>query len=222
MSSIFHLDVGADRLATLTFDTPDKKVNVFTRGALQELERVIEELAGRKDIGCLILLSGKEGSFIAGADVEEIARVTDPVEAEAGSRVGHRLFSAWESLPFPTVAAIRGVCLGGGLEISLASTWRVASDRPDTKMGLPEVRLGILPGWGGSTRLPRRIGIAEALDLILTGKTVTGRKALKLGLIDALAPDARFLDVVRDFARERMDKPRREEGGFDLKETLLE
>ncbi|HEY9423014.1 MAG TPA: 3-hydroxyacyl-CoA dehydrogenase NAD-binding domain-containing protein, partial [Thermoanaerobaculia bacterium] len=206
----------------LTFDTPEKKVNVFTRAALQELERIIEELAGRKDIGCLILLSGKEGNFIAGADVEEIARVTDPIEAEAGSRVGHRLFSAWESLPFPTVAAIRGVCLGGGLEISLASTWRVASDRPDTKMGLPEVRLGILPGWGGSTRLPRRIGIAEALDLILTGKTVPGKKALKLGLIDALAPDARFLDVVRDFARERMDKPRREEGGFDLKETLLE
>ncbi len=222
MPSIFHLEVGADRLATLTFDSPDKKVNVFTRGALQELEAVLEELAGRKDIGCLILLSGKEGSFIAGADVEEIARVTDPVEAEAGSRIGHRLFSTWESLPFPTVAAIRGVCLGGGLEISLASTYRVASDRPDTKMGLPEVRLGILPGWGGSTRLPRRIGIAEALDLILTGKTVVGRKALKLGLIDALMPDARFLDTVRDFALERRDKPRRDEGGFDLKETLLE
>jgi 3-hydroxyacyl-CoA dehydrogenase / enoyl-CoA hydratase / 3-hydroxybutyryl-CoA epimerase len=222
MPSIFHLEVGADRLATLTFDSPDKKVNVFTRGALHELEAVLEELAGRKDIGCLILLSGKDGSFIAGADVEEIARVTDPVEAEAGARIGHRLFSAWESLPFPTVAAIRGVCLGGGLEISLASTYRVASDRPDTKMGLPEVRLGILPGWGGSTRLPRRIGIAEALDLILTGKTVVGRKALKLGLIDALMPDARFLDTVRDFALERRDKPRRDEGGFDLKETLLE
>jgi 3-hydroxyacyl-CoA dehydrogenase/enoyl-CoA hydratase/3-hydroxybutyryl-CoA epimerase len=89
-------------------------------------------------------------------------------------------------------------------------------------MGLPEVRLGILPGWGGSTRLPRRIGIAEALDLILTGKTVAGRKALKLGLIDALMPDARFLDEVRDFALERADKPRRDEGEFDFKELLLE
>ncbi|HEY4597163.1 MAG TPA: 3-hydroxyacyl-CoA dehydrogenase NAD-binding domain-containing protein, partial [Thermoanaerobaculia bacterium] len=127
-----------------------------------------------------------------------------------------------EGLPFPTVAAIRGVCLGGGLEISLASTYRVASDRADTKMGLPEVRLGILPGWGGSTRLPRRIGIAEALDLILTGKTVAGRKALKLGLIDALLPDARFLDEVRDFALARLDKPRRDEGGIDFKELLLE
>ncbi|MFL6263382.1 MAG: 3-hydroxyacyl-CoA dehydrogenase NAD-binding domain-containing protein [Thermoanaerobaculia bacterium] len=222
MASIFHLEAGADRLATLTFDSPDRKVNVFTRAAFQELERLVDELAGRKDIGCLILLSGKPGNFIAGADVEEIARVTDPVEAEAGSRVGHRLFSAWEGLPFPTVAAIRGVCLGGGLEISLASTWRVASDRPDTRMGLPEVRLGILPGWGGSTRLPRLIGIAEALDLILTGKTVAGRKALKLGLIDALLPDARFLDGVRDFALARLDKPRRDEGGIDFKELLLE
>ena len=222
MGSIFHLEAGADRLATLTFDSPDRKVNVFTRAAFQELEHLIDELAGRKDIGCLILLSGKLGSFIAGADVEEIARVTDPVEAEAGSRVGHRLFSAWEGLPFPTVAAIRGVCLGGGLEIALASTYRVASDRPDTKMGLPEVRLGILPGWGGSTRLPRRIGIAEALDLILTGKTVAGRKALKLGLIDALLPDARFLDQVRDFALARIDRPRRDEGDFDFKEMLLE
>ncbi len=222
MPSIFHLEVGADRLATLTFDSPDRKVNVFTRTAFQDLEKVLEEAASRKDIGCLILLSGKAANFIAGADVDEIARVTDPVEAEAGSRSGHRLFSAWEALPFPTVSAIRGICLGGGLEISLASTYRVASDRPDTKMGLPEVRLGILPGWGGSTRLPRLIGIAEALDLILTGKTVSGRKALKLGLIDALIPDAGFLDGVRDFALGKVDQKKRDEVKTDLKEMLLE
>lgn len=223
MTSIFRLDVGTDRLATLTFDLPGKKVNVFTRAALAELEQVIQEVAKRQDIGCLILLSGKAGSFIAGADVEEIARVTDPVEAEAGSRLGHRLFSAWESLPFPTVAAVRGVCLGGGLEISLASTYRVLSDRPDSRMGLPEVRLGIVPGWGGSTRLPRRIGIAESLDLILTGKTVSGRRALKLGLVDALLPDARFYDLVRDFALERLDRKRRDEEGIGgLKGLLLE
>jgi 3-hydroxyacyl-CoA dehydrogenase / enoyl-CoA hydratase / 3-hydroxybutyryl-CoA epimerase len=220
--SVFHLEVGSDRLATLTFDSPERKVNVFTRAALQELEKVIQDLAGRQDIGVLVLLSGKEGSFVAGADIEEIARVTDPTEAEAGSRVGHRLFSAWESLPFPTVAAIRGVCLGGGTEMALASTWRVASDSASTRMGLPEVRLGILPGWGGSTRLPRLIGIAEALDLILTGKTVAGRKALKLGLIDALVPDARFLDVVRDFAQERAGRPRKHESSLDFKEVLLE
>ena len=226
MASNFRLEVGTDRLATLTFDTPDKKVNVFTRAAIAELEQILAELAGRQDIGCLILLSGKKGTFIAGADVEEIARVTDPVEAEAGSRLGHRLFSAWEALPFPTVAAIQGTCLGGGTELSLASTYRVASDGASTKIGLPEVRLGILPGWGGCTRLPRRIGIAEALDLILTGRNVAGRKALKLGLVDALLPEPRFLDQVRDFARERIGKKRSESegggGGFDFKELLLE
>jgi 3-hydroxyacyl-CoA dehydrogenase/enoyl-CoA hydratase/3-hydroxybutyryl-CoA epimerase len=219
---IFHLEVGADRLATLTFDTPDKKVNIFNRAAFAELEKVLGEVSGRKDVGCLILLSAKPGIFIAGADVEEIARVTDPVEAEAGSRLGHRLFAAWEALPFPTVAAIRGLCLGGGTEIALASTYRVASDGGDTKIGLPEVKLGILPGWGGSTRLPRLIGIAEALDVILTGRNVQPRKALKLGLIDALLPEARFLDAVRDFALARIDKRRREENAFDLKELLLE
>jgi 3-hydroxyacyl-CoA dehydrogenase/enoyl-CoA hydratase/3-hydroxybutyryl-CoA epimerase len=222
VSSIFRLAVGADRLATLTFDSPDRKVNVFTRAAMEELERTIEELARRQDVDVLVLLSGKAGSFIAGADIEEIARVTDPTEAEAGSRIGQRLFSAWESLPFPTVAAIRGICLGGGTEITLASTWRVASDSAATRMGLPEVRLGILPGWGGSTRLPRRIGIADALDMILTGKNVAGRKALKLGLVDALIPDARFLDHVRDFALERAGRPRHDKTGLDLKEMLLE
>jgi 3-hydroxyacyl-CoA dehydrogenase/enoyl-CoA hydratase/3-hydroxybutyryl-CoA epimerase len=202
VAPIFRLEVGEDRLATLTFDLPDKKVNIFGRPALTELEHVLDEVAARRDIDILILLSGKEGGFIAGADIEEIARVTDPTEAEAGSRVGHRLFSAWAALPFPTVAAIRGVAVGGGTEISLASTYRVASDRADTRMGLPEVRLGIVPAWGGSTRLPRLIGIEAALDMILTGKTVSGRQALRLGLIDALLPDARFLDLVRDFARQ--------------------
>jgi 3-hydroxyacyl-CoA dehydrogenase/enoyl-CoA hydratase/3-hydroxybutyryl-CoA epimerase len=222
MASNFHLEVGADRLATLTFDSPDKKLNVFTRTALQDLENVLQELTGRQDVGCLILLSGKAAGFIAGADVEEIARVTDPVEAEAGSRVGQRLFAAWEALPFPTVAAIRGVCLGGGLEIALASTFRVASDRPDTRLGLPEVQLGILPGWGGSTRLPRLIGIAAALDLILTGRTVDGRKALKLGLVDALLPDVRFLDEVRNFALAHLGSKRRDPASVDFKEMLLE
>jgi 3-hydroxyacyl-CoA dehydrogenase/enoyl-CoA hydratase/3-hydroxybutyryl-CoA epimerase len=221
VAPIFRLEVGQDRLATLTFDLPDKKVNVFGRAAFTELEQVLDELAAaRRDIGCLILLSGKEGSFIAGADVEEIERVTDPVEAEAGSRIGHRLFGAWAALPFPTVAAIRGVTLGGGTEIALASTFRVASDRADTRIGLPEVRLGIVPGWGGSTRLPRLIGIAAGLDMILTGKTVSGRQALKLGLIDALLPDARFFDLVRDFARALPRSPRRRPGG--LRAALLE
>src|SRR6202007_663802 len=122
------------------------------------------------------------------------------------------------ALPFPTAAAIHGAALGGGYELCLACDYRVASTDRATKIGLPETQLGILPGWGGSTRLPRLIGLAEALDLILTGKTVAGRKALKLGLVDALLPEARFLDEVRDFARERLDGRQRARGGLDFKE----
>ncbi|HTQ79412.1 MAG TPA: 3-hydroxyacyl-CoA dehydrogenase NAD-binding domain-containing protein [Thermoanaerobaculia bacterium] len=220
--SFFSLAVGEDRLATLTFDSPDRKVNVFTRGVMVELERVIDEVARRQDVGCLILLSGKSAGFIAGADVTEIARVTDPIEAEAGVRLGQRLFSAWEALPFPTVAAIRGTCLGGGTEIALASTYRLVSDTKAVRIGLPEVRLGILPAWGGSTRLPRLIGIAEAFDLILTGKTISSRRAKRLGFADALLPDARFLDEVRNFALAHRDRPRPAEGRPDFKELLLE
>jgi 3-hydroxyacyl-CoA dehydrogenase/enoyl-CoA hydratase/3-hydroxybutyryl-CoA epimerase len=223
VSSIFHLEVGGDRLATLTFDLPGKKLNVLGRAAMADFKRALEQVAPRRDVGCLILLSGKPSGFIAGADVDEIERLVDPVEAEAASRAGHRLFAAWEALPFPTVAAIRGVAMGGGTELALASTYRLASDRADTRIGLPEVRLGIVPGWGGSTRLPRLIGIAAALDLILTGKAVSGRQALRLGLVDALLPDARFFDLVRDFASARLDRPRTAapaNGG--LKAALLE
>jgi 3-hydroxyacyl-CoA dehydrogenase/enoyl-CoA hydratase/3-hydroxybutyryl-CoA epimerase len=223
MGKAFHLDVGPDGLATLTFDHPDKRVNIFDRDVLEELESTVDSLMNRSDIGVLVLLSGKEKGFIAGADVNMIAGVRDPIEAEAGVRFGQRVFASWESLPFPTVAAIRGACMGGGTEIALASTWRVASDHESTKIGLPETKLGIIPAWGGSTRLPRLVGIEQALDVILAGKNVYPGKALRMGLVDALLPDARFLDLVRDFARDKMGKERKPDGGgLDVKELLLE
>ena len=223
MAQAFHLEVGEDHLATLTFDLPDRRANIFTREALAELDQLLVELAGRSDIGCLVLLSAKPGMFIAGADVAEIAGVTDPEQAESGSRYGHRLFAAWESLPFPTVSAVSGTCLGGGTELSLASSFIVLSDRPDLRIGLPEVKLGIVPGWGGCVRLPRRIGLVAALDIILAGKAVSGRQALRIGLADALFPEAGFLHHVRDFARGkigRRHRARKPPGG--LKRLLLE
>ncbi|MEO8276756.1 MAG: 3-hydroxyacyl-CoA dehydrogenase NAD-binding domain-containing protein [Thermoanaerobaculia bacterium] len=208
MAQALHLEVGADHLATLTFDLPGKKANIFTREVMAELETLLTTLAQRNDIGCLVLVSTKPGMFIAGADVAEIAGVIDPDQAEAGSRYGHRLFSAWENLPFPTVSAISGTCLGGGTELSLASTYIVVSDRSDLRVGLPETKLGILPGWGGCVRLPRRIGAVAALDLILAGKSFTARQALKAGLADAILPDAGFFHHVRDFARARIGRKR--------------
>ena len=220
----FRLEVGRDGLATLTFDAPDRKVNVFDRRVLEELERRVDALHAREDVGVLVLLSAKETNWIAGADVDMIAEVTDPLTAEAGARFGQRVFAAWETLPFPTVAAIRGTTMGGGTELALASTYRVVSDWDGTKIGLPEVKLGILPGWGGSTRLPRLIGIEAALDMILTGRTVTPKKALRTGLVDTLLPDASFLDTVRDFARSKMGEEgsRRRSYSFDAKALLLE
>lgn len=222
MANAFQVEVGRDGLATLVFDHPSKRVNVFDRDVMEELEGVIDELAGRDDVSVLVLLSGKENGFIAGADVDMIAEVADPVAAEAGARFGQRVFAAWQALPFPTVAAIRGACMGGGTELALASTYRVVSDWEKTRIAFPEIKLGILPGWGGSTRMPRLVGIEAALDLILTGKSLYPKKALRIGFADALLPDARFLDLVRDFARERIGAKPPKRGGLDVKTLLLE
>lgn len=221
----FTLEVGDDGLATLVFDAPGRTLNVFDRAVLEELDALVPELAARRDVDCLVLLSGKARGFIAGADVALIEELTDPAEATEGSRAGQRIFAAWERLPFPTVAAIDGLCLGGGTELSLASTWRVVADSPEVKIGLPEVRLGILPAWGGTTRLPRLLALPDALDLILTGRNLSAKKALRTGFADALLPAAGFLAHVRDFARAHRRKTRSlwdGGGGFDVKELLLE
>jgi 3-hydroxyacyl-CoA dehydrogenase/enoyl-CoA hydratase/3-hydroxybutyryl-CoA epimerase len=222
MKSALHLRVRDDGLATLKFDLPDKKVNVFTLGVLEEFRTTVDELSSRRDIAALILLSGKSGTFIAGFDIEEIAGVTDPQEAEEGSRVGHRLFDSWSRLPFATISAVQGTCLGGGTELSLACDHIVISDRSDIRIGLPEIRLGIIPAWGGCSRLPRRVGITAALDIILAGKAVNPRKAFKIGLADALLPDAAFLHCVRDFAAGIAQGIRPAERRKDLKSRLLE
>ena len=202
MSSALRLHVPDDGLATLTFDLPGKKVNVFTLQVLEEFESLVQEVSSRSDIRVLVLVSGKPGTFIAGFDIDEIAGVTDPAAAERGSRVGHRLLALWSQLPFPTVVAVQGTCLGGGTELALASDSILISDRADIRIGLPEVRLGIVPGWGGCSRLPHRVGVTQALDIILAGKAINSRRAFKIGLADALLPDAGFLRYVRDHAIE--------------------
>lgn len=207
MAPAFHLRADEDGFGTLTFDLPERKANIFTREVLAELEALLAELRGRTDLKMLLLRSAKNGIFIAGADVDEIENVTDREAAEAGSRLGQRLFAAWEALPFPTVAAIDGVCVGGGTELALASTWIAMSDGA-ARIGLPEVRLGIVPGWGGCTRLPRRIGPIAALDLILTGRNLDGKRALRAGLADSLLPAAGFDGHARRWARERIGRRR--------------
>jgi 3-hydroxyacyl-CoA dehydrogenase / enoyl-CoA hydratase / 3-hydroxybutyryl-CoA epimerase len=221
-ASAFHLEVDGQGLGTLTFDLPGRKVNLFTRAALEELAVLVEGLAARTDIRGLVFLSTKEGSFCHGLDIGFLEAIATAEEAEAGALFGQGLLKAWEELPFPTIAVLDGSCLGSGLELALASTYRVASDREDLRLGFPEIRLGIVPAWGGCLRLPRRIGLGAALDAILNGTSLPPWKAHKMGLVEAVFPAAGFLDAVRAFALEHRDDPRQGHGAGDPKELPLE
>jgi len=172
----------------LTFKREDKDANTLSEAVLRELDECLIRIAEDKDCSGVIFMSGRSDQFIAGADIDEISKFKSAKDAEAGSLAMQGILRKIENLGKPTVAAIKGACLGGGLELALACSWRVAANDEKTKLGLPEIQLGFIPGAGGTQRLPRLIGIASALDMILTGKKVDGQKALKLGLIDACVP----------------------------------
>ncbi len=191
-----------DGLAFLVLDRPQEKVNTLSAPAVAVLETLIEQLGRDDKVRGLIVASTKPGSFIAGADIREIQGLRSTQEAESASRKGQRLFDSLEALPFPVVAAINGTCLGGGTELALACHFRVAADDPRTEIGLPEVRLGILPGWGGTQRLPRLVGLAKALDMILAGKTLDARRALRARLVDAIAPSESLLEAAEKIIAE--------------------
>ncbi len=180
------LETDSEGVASLVFDDPERRVNVLTTPVMERLDALLEEIergAAAGAIRALVIRSGKDGTFIAGADVEEIAGITDPAEGQEKAARGQAVFTRLEKLDIPTIAAVDGSCLGGGTELILACDVRLASDRPETRIGLPEIKLGILPGFGGTTRLPRLIGIMAAADIILAGKAVDARKAQKIGLI---------------------------------------
>src|SRR6516162_3954764 len=177
----------------LVFDDPAHKVNVLDEAALTDLNMALVEIEGIKPSG-VVLRSGKSGSFIAGADIATIGSITDRARVQELIQLAHGAFNRLAGLPCPTVAAIDGVCLGGGTELALACDSRVAAEEPRTQIGLPEVLLGIFPGFGGTTRLPRLVGLAAALDLILTGRSVDARRAEKLGLIGRAVPAAWLLE----------------------------
>jgi len=176
-----------DNLAWLTFDRADTTTNTLSQAALAEFRTVLDQLAADPPKG-LVIRSGKANGFIAGADVHEFDEIDDPEVARALVRRGWDTLEQLANVAFPTLALIRGFCLGGGLELALACRYRVVVDEPSTRLGLPEVMLGIVPGWGGIRRLPRLMGGPAALDMLLTGKTVDARKARRLGLADECVP----------------------------------
>ncbi len=187
MKSAFRLNVDSKGIARLIFDCPDEKVNKFSMDVLDELDQVIDGIAKNSNIKALLITSAKEDVFIAGADLHTFEKAfDDPSIVERLIKKGHRIFSKLENLPFPSIAVIHGACLGGGLEFALACTYRIVTDHPKTLLGLPEVTLGIFPGWGGTQRLPRLVGLLNGLDMILTGKSVKAIKAWKMKLADAI------------------------------------
>jgi 3-hydroxyacyl-CoA dehydrogenase / enoyl-CoA hydratase / 3-hydroxybutyryl-CoA epimerase len=197
--STFTLSVDTEKIGRLVFDLPGEKVNKFSASVVAELEAIVNTLSSRTDIRALVVMSGKPDVFIAGADIKEIMAVTTEADALNKAQVGQKLFQRFSELPFPTVAVIDGACLGGGLEFALSCTYRFVSDAEKTSLGLPEVNLGIIPGWGGTQRLPRLIGLPAGVDLVLSGKPVNGPKALKLHLADACCARAFLPDEVPKF-----------------------
>jgi 3-hydroxyacyl-CoA dehydrogenase/enoyl-CoA hydratase/3-hydroxybutyryl-CoA epimerase len=190
-----HLD--ADSVCTLTFDRAGSTANVFDRATLEELDAHIAALEKLPLLRGVILASAKDKIFVAGADLHEFVRDPNPKILGGIVDLGHRVFNRLHHLPSPSVAAIHGVCLGGGCELALACDWRVGSDGKETKIGLPETQLGILPAWGGSVRLPALIGLPAALGLILTGRQLAGVPAKKIGLLDELTHPEYLLAAAR-------------------------
>jgi len=190
-----------DDVLVVTIDRPGVTLNTLTPALLGEFESMLLRVNDDTLIKAIVLISGKADSFIAGADIDQFTDIASSAEAERLSRVGQDLLDRLEKLRVPVVAAIHGACLGGGLEVALASRYRICTDHPKTTLGLPEVQLGLIPGLGGTQRLPRRVGLQAALDMILTGRSIRAKRALQMGLVDEMVHPAILAEIALDRAR---------------------
>src|SRR5205823_10696428 len=189
--------IGNDRVCILTFDRPESGANIFDAATMKELDEHVDAIERDESLRGLIITSAKKSIFIAGADLKTLLQQAPTGEMRGFIAEGQRVFNRIAALKIPTVAAIHGACAGGGYEVTLACDWRVASDDPATRIGLPDTTLGLIPAWGGSTRLPRLIGEENASEVILKGKLYSASEALKLGLVDEVVPREQLLDAAR-------------------------
>jgi 3-hydroxyacyl-CoA dehydrogenase/enoyl-CoA hydratase/3-hydroxybutyryl-CoA epimerase len=221
-----RLEIRPDRTGHLVFDRPDAPVNLLSADVLRHLDSLIGELESRIANGqltALLIESAKDGSFIAGADVGEIGEVASVEQARSASAEGQRIFRRLERLRVPTIACIDGTCLGGGTELSLHCSYRVASDSPATKIGLPEVRLGIIPGFGGCVKLPKVVGLQRALDMIVSGKTVNAARAERIGLADRVIRHDEFDRGIREFVADVLgDRVQKAQPRLSARDRLIE
>lgn len=195
LAQSFSLSVREDKIALLTMDIPGESMNVLKASFADEIEHILKQLASDSTIKGVVFISGKKDSFIAGADISMLDSCTTAEQAETIAKMGQQMFDRIEQLRLPVVAAIHGPCLGGGLELAMACHARIATCSPKTVLGLPEVQLGLLPGSGGTQRLPKLVGVQKALDMILTGKQLRAAQAKKLGLVDEVVPESILLDA---------------------------
>ena len=179
--------------------------NLLTSQVMADLEEVMVTFSGDPSIKAIVL-TGAGSLFVAGADVKEIAAITSAQHGEALSKGGHAVLHKIEWMPKPVIAAITGFCLGGGLEVAMACHIRIAGDR--ARLGLPEIGLGIMPGFGGTQRLPRLVGIAKGMELILTGDMISGEEAKAIGLVNRVAPETEVLKEAQGLAKKIASKGR--------------
>ena len=204
--SHWQAELRPDGVLVLSFDRAGEQVNTFSQDVLIELDTLLERLA-LDPPRAVVLRSAKEKGFIAGADIREFAEFDRKGTIADAIRRGQQVFQRLAELPCPTVAAIHGFCMGGGTEISLACDYRIASNDPSTRIGLPEVNLGIYPGWGGSVRLPRLVGAPAAMDMMLTGRNLSASAAKAIGLVDRVVAPAVLLDEAVKLALEGHARP---------------
>lgn len=195
----WRIETDADGIAWLAFDKADASTNVLSSDVMLELDEKVRQLETDKP-KAVIVYSAKKNGFIAGADIKEFTGIKTPDEAFEMIRRGQLVLQRLENLPCPTVAAVHGFALGGGLETALACRYRVAADDPRTSLGLPEVKLGIHPGFGGTVRSIRVMGVLPAMQMMLTGRSLRADQALKSGLVDRLAPPEELKDAARRMA----------------------
>ena len=209
-----------DGVLVVALDVPGEKLNVLSLGLLDEFSTLLLSIEKDVTIKGVVMVSGKPEGFIAGADIKQFVGVSTAAEAEALAGKGHDLLNRIESSRAPFVAAIHGICLGGGTELALACAGRVASDDPRTAMGLPEVQLGLVPGMGGTQRLPRLVGLVLGLDMILTARNLKAGKAARAGLVDEVAPRSILVDRAAALALAIASGKRPPRPGINLFEKL--
>ncbi|MEY2530681.1 MAG: 3-hydroxyacyl-CoA dehydrogenase / enoyl-CoA hydratase / 3-hydroxybutyryl-CoA epimerase / enoyl-CoA [Verrucomicrobiota bacterium] len=196
-NSMIRREIGDDKVCVLTFDRPASGANIFDAATLSELNEHVDLIEKDESLRGLIITSAKKSIFIAGADLKTLLQQAQTGELRAFIAEGQRIFNRIAALQIPSVAAIHGACAGGGYEITLACDYRVASDDPSTRIGLPETTLGLIPAWGGATRLPRLIGPEKAAEVIVKGKLYSANEALDIGLVDEVVPREKLLETAR-------------------------